>query len=234
MAKFMILTWVLNLSFTVIGGTLDEVFRKKGEQQTLFGSRTVTYFMSAYIIIATAAILCLYSWISYLVLLRHEKFDRSLKNADKMSKVKLFTKAIRREKATLVICVLVMVSFVSCNLPIAIRYLVGAKEGNPEVFLVMANSSLNPLIYFFKGYLEKEYANRKAATSSSSGQGVELRTPNLVRKTTSETKLDVTRKESYGALENGTRHEEHGKTESNEEVELDDFGGTDEAYVDRE
>ena len=234
MAKFMVFTWVVNLSFTVIGGTLDEVFRRRGEQQTIFGSRTVTYLMSAYIIIATAAILCLYTWISYLVLLRHETFDRSLKNGDKISKVQLFTKAIRREKATLVICVLVMVSFVSCNLPIAIRYLLGAKEGNPEVFLVMANSSLNPLIYFFKGYLEKEYANRKAATSSSSGQGVELRTPNLATKTTSETKLDVTRKESYGALENWTRDGVNGVIKSDGEVELEDFGGTDEAHVKRE
>lgn len=181
--KFMIFTWLLNVSFTVIGGTLDEIFRDETEVQTLFGSRTVTYIMSAYIIVATTAIICLYSWISYLVLIRHKSFDISPNNGDKISKVASFTKAIRREKATLIVCILVMVFFVSCNLPIAIRFLVGTRESNAEVFLVMANSSLNPLIYFFKGYLEKEYANRKAANSNPV-QGVELKTLNLARKTT--------------------------------------------------
>ena len=227
----MISAWVINLSITITAGTLDHVFRKKNGPQSLFGSKLVTYVMSGYVLMATAAMIFLYTWISYLVLIRHQKFDRSANNGENISKVKLFTKAIRRERATLTICILVKISFVSCNLPVAVRFLVGANEGNAEVFLVLANSSLNPLIYFFKGYLEKEYANRKAAINSNSGQGVELKSPNLIRKQTFETELDAYEKKD-GKLENGDYRRRGGdsgelRTGGCNEIELEDLGEQD-------
>eukprot|EP00112_Aurelia_sp_Birch-Aquarium-sp1_P014474 Seg3125.7 transcript_id=Seg3125.7/GoldUCD/mRNA.D3Y31 product="hypothetical protein" protein_id=Seg3125.7/GoldUCD/D3Y31 len=235
--KFMILTWVINISITIIVSTLDEVFRKKSGPQSLFGSKIVTYIMSGYVLVSTTAIIFVYTWISYLVLVRHKKFDKSANSGERVSKVKLFKMAIRRERATLTICLLVQLSFVSCNLPIAIRFLLGAKEGNPEVFLVMANSSLNPLIYFFKGYLEKEYASRKAAINSNSGQGVELKKleSNLLRKQATE-KLDANEREGDGKVEDGdyrkrSRNSGGPRTGEYNETELKDFAGQDREIV---
>ena len=124
----------------------------------------------------------MYSWISYLVLIRHQKFDILANNGEKVSKVKLFTKAIRKERAT-----------------------------------------------FFKGYLEKEYANRKAAINSNSGQGVELKSPNLIRKRTIETELDAYEKKD-GKLENEDYRRRDGdsgevRTGDCKETELEDLRG---------
>ncbi len=58
-----------------------------------------------------------------------------------------------KEKALLLTCLLVMVSFDICMVPFALEIFI-TKNSHLELLMV-ANSALNPLVYFFKGPLQR-------------------------------------------------------------------------------
>ena len=66
----------------------------------------------------------------------------------------------RKERLALVMSGLITASFIICNVPFAIKLFVNPQKTKVETVLVLTNSLLNSLIYFFKFYLGKRGSNR--------------------------------------------------------------------------
>ena len=66
------------------------------------------------------------------------------------------------EIAVTVTCVLVVVAFIICSYPFAIDILIS--KGNPALpfKLILLNTVLDPLVYFFMGYLKEKLRTRKS------------------------------------------------------------------------
>ena len=99
----------------------------------------------------------------------------------------LFLEKCRKERTMLITCCLVLSSYIICMYPIAVETLIATKSEEISVasqLLLVANSALNPIVYFFKGYRERRTrderreqllkdCNASYLTSSSKVKGTE-------------------------------------------------------------
>ena len=85
-----------------------------------------------------------------------------------------------REKRILLTSVLIVISFFVCSFPFAITYIV-TKSKNYTILLLLSNSILNPLIYFFQRYYQDkkdETVRRKTQQEpQKKSPQVKVRTP---------------------------------------------------------
>ena len=147
-------------------------------------SRDLGYAVATYMSCGVLAILIIYTWVSRLVveqaanLLSFNKHDymhdqKTMKLAEKknyMHDQKIMKLAKKKERSTIIICRMVLVTFVACNLPVTIVLYCGRFEPVSSTLSHM-NAVINPLIYFFKGYIEKRFGKTKVVENSDESGG---------------------------------------------------------------
>ena len=166
--KLIIYSWSIEL-FIVITFIVCFLLIYKSPSITPFGSRTVALILGSFITAGAVLILSLYIVILYLILKRNSIFLKY--DATDTSSRKKIKDAIKKEKATVIVCALVVTSYLLCNVPFAIS-IFQAKKSTWREILVYLNAVCNPLIYFFKGYVEKCYAKKKVLFHSAGNGGV--------------------------------------------------------------
>ncbi|XP_065063589.1 somatostatin receptor type 5-like [Rhopilema esculentum] len=162
--KWAALAWVFTVIMTAVSLTADQMIQK--DKQGFFisvGSRNLALFIASYMTLGSIIVLVIYCWITYLVLKRRSKFlafDKTDLERDKNMVV-----ALQKEKATIIVCALVVATFLACNVPIIVGFYkneLNAVEAN----LVNFSSVVNPLVYFFKGYIEDYFSKAKLEITS--------------------------------------------------------------------
>eukprot|EP00112_Aurelia_sp_Birch-Aquarium-sp1_P014470 Seg3125.3 transcript_id=Seg3125.3/GoldUCD/mRNA.D3Y31 product="hypothetical protein" protein_id=Seg3125.3/GoldUCD/D3Y31 len=81
---------------------------------------------------------------------------------------KIMKRAMKKEKATVIVCWIVLISFLVCNIPMIVDNFRG-KISSWAVLLSNLNAVLNPLIYFFKGYIEKRQSTKRPLSALDDG-----------------------------------------------------------------
>ena len=157
-----IITWAFNLVLTVIAMVTfcygDCAYR---------GSSIIGYVSAIYLTLGALLIVVLYAWLGYLVLVRSAKLLDFDKKDDVGINHKVIKRAMKKEKATISACALVLVSFLACNLPLVARLFQGEMD-LVSATLVKLNAVCNPLVYFFKNFLEKRNSKKKRTVSTGS------------------------------------------------------------------
>ena len=173
--------WVVSL-IVISSAYLSDYFIQKSKGRSGPMSRFLAYALAAYLSLGACIVIVTYSWLLQAVVKRSEKsfnFDKK----DYKKSPNICRKAFCKEKATVIVCWLVSGTFLVCNIPTIVALYSGEMSG-AAVSLSSLNSVMNPLIYFFKGYVEKRYSKRRLTVSSSdTGSSSEMReSPSLKAK----------------------------------------------------
>ena len=161
LVKYILITWLFDVIFIVTLSINDNVLHQSG--WTLLSS-TGVYVLAGLMTFGSLLVVLLYGWVLHLMMLRSLKsfdFDRKILRVNH----KLIKEAMKKEKTSIIICILVVVSFLACNIPLiadAFKF----QLTNTSAMLQKASAALNPLIYFFKGYVEKYHAKQKLESSA--------------------------------------------------------------------
>ena len=168
MYKTVLAVWIASFVFinsVVISGYLIQ--KSKGQKAVV--SRNLGYAFAAYLTLCVCTVFVTYSWLTHLVIKRATNllnFDKKeYKQSPQTIKI-----AVKKEKATIVICRLVAATYLVCNVPIVVALYRG-KFDSVSISLTNLNAVINPLIYFFKGFAEKWYAKKKLVVSLSDAGG---------------------------------------------------------------
>eukprot|EP00112_Aurelia_sp_Birch-Aquarium-sp1_P008489 Seg1936.7 transcript_id=Seg1936.7/GoldUCD/mRNA.D3Y31 product="Mas-related G-protein coupled receptor member A8" protein_id=Seg1936.7/GoldUCD/D3Y31 len=191
MYKRIIAVWVVSL-IVICLAFLSDYFIQNSKSQSVMVSLPLAYTLAAYLSLGACIIIVTYSWLQGAIFKRSEKSLNFDKKDYKMSP-STCRKAFRKEKATIIVCSLVSATFLTCNIPTIVALYRGKLNG-ASVILLCLNSVMNPLIYFFKGYVEKRYSKKKLAVNSNDSPSPK---PN---KSDSSSKSDNPSAESNGKL----------------------------------
>eukprot|EP00794_Sanderia_malayensis_P006869 gene6869-7643_t len=126
------------------------------------------YTVGGYLCTGFLLTIVLYGWIAYLLLKRNSTF-LAFDPKDKENKASII-KAVQKEKASIVACVLVVATFVGFNMPFAVTAFSG-RVHTAAMVCTVANSVANPLVYFFKTYIERRFRNNKIKFDSNENRG---------------------------------------------------------------
>eukprot|EP00112_Aurelia_sp_Birch-Aquarium-sp1_P014472 Seg3125.5 transcript_id=Seg3125.5/GoldUCD/mRNA.D3Y31 product=Pinopsin protein_id=Seg3125.5/GoldUCD/D3Y31 len=179
--KACVLTWLFNFIIVLVAVLTDEVLTG------VRGSRNLQYATAGYLTLGIVIVFVLYASLGYLIMKRDTRF-LAVDKKDLAANAKEMKRALKKERATIVVCTLVVVLFLTCNIPFTVG-IYQLKLGAAQTILLKLSATVNPLIYFFKGRLEKYYAKRKINLSS------EMKTPEIKQKNarngTAQTKIDI-------------------------------------------
>ena len=177
------LTWLFNTIVVGVGVLTDQLITGVG------GSRNMAYAIAAYLTSGIVIVFVLYTWLGHLVMRRSTRF-LAVDNKALAANAKEMKRALKKERATIVVCTLVVVSFLTCHIPFTVGMALLKLEA-AQTGLLKVSPAINPLIYFFKGRLEKYYGKRKIDLSS------ETKTPEIKRRYARnealQTKIDISR-----------------------------------------
>ena len=189
--------WVVSL--IVIGlAYLSDYYIQKSKGQSAMMSRSLAYALAAYLSLGSCIVIVTYTWLLQAVIKRSENSFNFDKKEYKKSP-NICRKAFCKEKATVIVCSLVSGTFLVCNIPTIVALYSGKMSGT-GVSLSSLNSVMNPLIYFFKGYVEKRYSKRRLRVSSND-TGSSSESPSLKPKNSdSSSKSENLSTESNGKL----------------------------------
>ena len=127
-------------------------------------SSSMVYFLASILTFGMLLILVLYTWVLYLMILRSIKLSDFDKNILRINP-KMIKDAMKKERSSIIICILVVLSFITCDVPLVVD-LFQFKVTMAAAIMLKVSAVMNPLIYFFKGYLEKCFAKQKLVSSS--------------------------------------------------------------------
>eukprot|EP00112_Aurelia_sp_Birch-Aquarium-sp1_P023508 Seg703.7 transcript_id=Seg703.7/GoldUCD/mRNA.D3Y31 product="hypothetical protein" protein_id=Seg703.7/GoldUCD/D3Y31 len=167
--KRIIASWVVTFTFVGLAYLVDYVIQKS-KGQTAMVSSNLAYALAAYLTLGAGAVFVTYAWLSNLVINR----STPLLKIDKMDykrSPKATRKAARKENATIIICRLVAATYLVCNIPIIVALYRGYIDSVSSTLFDL-NPVINPLIYFFKGYAEKQYAKKRIASANGDKSAV--------------------------------------------------------------
>ena len=154
-------TWTLNLLLTVLSIVIDYYTSSAGGKY--LGSESMLYILAGLLTFGSLFILVLYTWLGHLILVRSVKL-LDFNKKDVSINPRVMKRAMKKEKATIFACILVLVSFLVCNLPLVVG-LYQKKLDQTSGILIKMNAVCNPLVYFFKSYLERRYARKNTILS---------------------------------------------------------------------
>lgn len=146
---------------TFQNSTFHEVDNVEGQTATV--SRNLGYALATYMSCGVLAILIIYTWVASFAVTRAAHLFRVDKKEYKRDP-KLMKLAKKKERATVIICSMVLVAFLACNIP-SIVSLYRGSLGHISAHLSNFYTIANPLIYFFKGYIERCYDKKKVVSS---------------------------------------------------------------------
>ena len=111
------------------------------------------------------------------VVMKRNKLMRDIKITSVQGEAK------REETAVIITCALVVGAFIFCTLPFCINMLISKRRGKPifPIKPILLNPALDPLIYFFKGYIQKRLQSKNAGRKKA-GTGLNNHDTPLVTK----------------------------------------------------
>jgi len=157
---YILVTWLFDV-ILVASFSITDFLRVNRNPNSI--SATVVYFVAGILTFGTGLILVVYTWVLYLMILRSLKlfnFDRKTIQVNNYR----IKEAIIKEKSSIIICILVVVSCITCNIPL-VADLFQLQITMTSALLLKVTGVLNPLIYFFKSYVEKYYAKKRLLSS---------------------------------------------------------------------
>ena len=164
MFKCLTKLWILLLVCTIATSLTDWfVYRVPGS--TKIGSKTQVYIVGSFLIFVSLIACALYAWIGILMRKQRRKLGDIY---DKESNRRKFQEAKRQEVMIISVCSLIVSVFLICNIPFAIN-LYYLQPNITECILLQIACVFDPLVYFFKGYMER----RQTKGSLKQFQGVE-------------------------------------------------------------
>ena len=160
--KYLVGTWVVILLANV-AVILDLRFRSKAS--ALLASTEQKIIVGVYLLLGVFLSVIIYTWIAYLLLKRRSKFLK-FEGGDQGGRLSL---EVKKEKASVAVCALLVASFLIFNTPLAVG-LFNGRGSSVHCLVVLGNSVVNPLIYFFKTYAEKYLRDRKVDAVSKTSE----------------------------------------------------------------
>lgn len=148
--------WTVGLAITA---AISSLIAKK-----ILGENTVLYISAV-----GALLLGLIMMVVYLVIIHKSCTSRALTRDNSGNPTPkavvnaFFSKEYTKERHIFFTCCLVSLSFMICSYPFAIDFMLkrnAKKLLSVSRMLLVINSTLNPIIYFFKGYLERSRKRR--------------------------------------------------------------------------
>ncbi len=160
--KYIVAIWLT--SILVTGGILiHESFFMHKVRYDFVGSKTSALVVGSVLVSFMLIIIAVYTGIGYSVLTRLSAFRNRGST----------TRDMQKEKATIIACLLVMVTYMVCNIPCAVQLLKCESEVKlVEALLLLSSSLCNPLIYFFKGYIESYLKKRGGDNNTNKNNSV--------------------------------------------------------------
>ena len=146
------LIWLFVISSCVIALLTD----KATNRFTTYTSMRLAFGYRVMLLLESAIILVLYSCLAFQV----------FKRKSELLKMNTHTATWKKERTTLVVCLLVVTSFLACTTPFAVT-MHKKKLSMAENLALLSNSLINPLIYFFKIRIERNYKRSKICQQRS-------------------------------------------------------------------
>ena len=165
LVKYMLLTWLFDVLVIATFAIVDYLLESKNPNTV---SNTVSYFIAGLMSFGCVLVVFLYTWVLHLMILRSLKLFKCDQKEHEVSK-KSIKEAMKKEKSSIIICTLVIASFLTCNLPLIID-LFQIQLTSTSAILLKVSAVNNPLIYFFKGYIEKYYAKKRLVSSTNENE----------------------------------------------------------------
>ena len=162
-AKWVILgIWSTSLVLTLIALVLQLAYSKSLYNNDNF-SPALTYTFATTILLFGVIFMIIYSYIVWRVVLRKSEFNERYKGCARICK-------IAKQRNLVLTCILVVSTYMGCTYPVAIATI--AKSGNQKSLAWMSimfllNSSLDPFVYFLKGYLDQRAKKLKSSDGST-------------------------------------------------------------------
>ena len=169
--------WAFTIIVTVAVISLDQTLNKQHIQFYFAASVNVGYLFAGYLTVATLTMLTAYVIIAKSILQRNARFPQKSDTREVNRQIRT---SRTKDRAALTVCLLVVAAFLASNMPFAVD-LFRAKASGAPFFLTQANAMLNPLIYFFKGYIERFYAKKAKENVVLSSPGLSVVTRKVDR-----------------------------------------------------
>ena len=200
--------WIGSLALSI----LCVVTRMANPQDKSQTAKDIPIYISVGIVFTSMVVIAaIYAFIIRVVMKR-----------DKLMKDMMITsvqgEAKREETAVIITCVLVVGAFIFCTLPFCINMLISRRRGKPTfpVKLILLNPALDPLIYFFKGYIQKRLqsknAGRKKPGTDLSNRSTPLVTKKDVSGVAKSSLLELAVANTQKSMDNADRDDEDSKT----------------------
>ncbi|XP_065052189.1 mas-related G-protein coupled receptor member A1-like [Rhopilema esculentum] len=149
--------WLLTIVICALAVVLDHVINNG--ILTEYGSKYLGIAYGAFLSLQSLVIIIIYSSLAFYVVKRQSKFKKFNRATFQASRKSLET-SWKKERTTLIVCFLVVASFIICTTPFSVKLYKRETEDNEDIVL-LTNSAINPLIYFFKGFVEKYHRRKK-------------------------------------------------------------------------
>eukprot|EP00112_Aurelia_sp_Birch-Aquarium-sp1_P012321 Seg2591.3 transcript_id=Seg2591.3/GoldUCD/mRNA.D3Y31 product="D-like dopamine receptor" protein_id=Seg2591.3/GoldUCD/D3Y31 len=170
--------WIGSIALSVLCGvTRFANPHDKSQAAKEIPIRVPIYVSVAIIFTSMVIIAAIYTFI-FRIVRKRNKLMKDMKIASVQGETK------REETAIIITCVLVVGAFIACTLPFCIDALIDRRRGKPilPIKLILLNPLLDPLIYFFKGYLKKRLNNKNTGSKTPTTDLSNRSTPLVVRK----------------------------------------------------
>ena len=125
----------------------------------------------------------------------------------KSGKKEIVSACSPREKKILMTSVLIVISFLLCSVPFAVKYIV-TQSKQYTVLLLLSNSILNPLIYFFQRYYQdkRDETMRRKTRQGPEWQSNQVRAPKATHLSEQKADLEI---QSYVPASKGNIEDEN-------------------------
>ena len=147
--------WMGAIGLSVIANVNRYVTPKTNT--TAVGYTSVIIYTSI-IFVSSVVITILYAVIAHTVMRRRKKMKESRASARHNQN--------GEDMAVVITCVLVVLAYLICSLPYAVDKLLNDRATVIPIKTILLNALLDPIIYFFKGYIQRRMKNKMENTAS--------------------------------------------------------------------
>ena len=150
--------WITGIIFTTIDVGLQLTYSESNSNNNTNKNLSPgsIYTFAVTVIVFGVIFIVTYTYIIWKVVFRRQEFDP--RSCDIPCK-------IAKQQTLILTCILVVITYLGCTYPAVIIFLVdysSQQSSNVTFILVLVNSTLNPFLYFLKGYLYRKInAQRK-------------------------------------------------------------------------
>ena len=167
-AKIIILVvWLLGLTFSVVLGLIIRYSPRGAPDPSMFHqSSSVVYISSSAVLLFGIIFIMLHAYIVWKVIWKGPELEQ-VQIRGKANHPYQRTTASLYQRPLVLTCVLVVLAYLVCTYPVAIEMfilLVRKSKYSNTIYLVYLNSVLNPIIYFYKSYLERKMSECRIST----------------------------------------------------------------------